>query len=201
MNQQINLYQPIFRKEKIVFSAQTIFWLSFGFLVLLLLWSFLISQRVGRLEAEYERQLAAEARAVEQLTELRRNTPPTEPGIELQETVERLDQHRTSLHQSLNALDRIVPAAEVDLSRRIDALARQIPEGLWLTRLELGDNGDRLVLHGRALAAPLVPRFIDALSAEPLMSGLGFSQVHVRAASDEIPGVVFTISTEPEPQS
>lgn len=200
MKQQINLYQPIFRKQQIVFSAQTILWLAVGFLVLLLLWSLLISQRISRLEAEYDRQVAAEQRAIVQLTELQRSMPPSEPSPELEQQVEQLELQLANLRDSLDALDRRLPAAEVDLGARLDALARQVPAGLWLTRLDLADNGQHLMLHGRALSARLVPAYLDALTEEPLLTGMGFRRIQVTAADDHIPGVRFIISTAEEDQ-
>jgi hypothetical protein len=200
VKQQINLYQPIFRKQRIVFSAQTMLMLSIGLLLLLLLWSLLISQRVSQLEAEHERQLAAEERAIEQLTELRQTLPPSEPSPALQATVDELEQRRTQLRQSLVALDRQLPAAQVHLRERVEAIGRQVPHGLWITGLELTDNGRHLALHGRALSPRLVPAYLDKLSGEPLMSGLGFRQVRVQTADDDTPGVEFFLSTRREEQ-
>lgn len=200
MNQQINLYQPIFRKQQIVFSAQTILWLAIGFLVLLLFWSFLVSQRVARLEAEYDRQVSAEQRAIGQLGDLQRTMPASEPSPALVQHVEQLELQRANLHESIDALDRQLPAAEIRLGDRLDAIARQVPEGLWLTRLELGDSGEHFKVHGRALAARLVPAYLDALSDEPLLAGMGLRRIQVTAADDDIPGVIFIVSSSEEDQ-
>ncbi|QOC23840.1 PilN domain-containing protein [Wenzhouxiangella sp. AB-CW3] len=198
MNQQINLYQPIFRKQKVVFSAQTVLMISIGFLVILLLWSTLVGQRVTRLEAEQERQEAAEQRAVEQLTQLRETMPPTEPDPELVASVERLEQRRRNLRESLTAMEQRMPAAQVELPGRVDALARQTPRGLWLTEIKLGDDGQHMILRGRALAARLVPAYLEGLSEEPLLSGLGFRQVRLHAAEDDMPGISFVIASHAE---
>lgn len=195
MSQQINLYQPIFRKEQIVFSARTIVWLSAGFLVLLLLWSFLVSQRVGRLEAEHERQLQAEERAVSQLTRLQREAGPSEPSPELEARVARLEQRRETLELSLQALDRQVPAAQSRLGDRVDALARQLPEGMWLTRIELASENQQMTLRGRALAARLVPVYLQRLGEEPQFAGTGFRRVRLDAMDNGQPGVRFVVST------
>lgn len=198
MKQQINLYQPIFRKQRIIFSARTILWLSVGFIAVLLLWSVLVDQRVSRLEDEYHRQLEAEQRAVGQLTELRQNMPPSEPNPELEQHVEQLEQQRNNLDETLAALGQRLPAAEVELGSRLDALARRTPDGLWWTGLELGDNGQHLILRGRALSPQLVPSFLDSLSEEPLLNGIGFRTVRVSASEDHIPGVDFMLSTDAE---
>lgn len=200
MSQQINLYQPIFRKERIVFSARTILWLAVGFGAILIVWSLLVGQRISGLEAEHERQVAAEQRAITQLTELQRSMPPSEPDAELIDRVDALEQRRDNLDESLDALDRRLPRDQTALGERLDALARQVPEGLWLTGLDMGAGGARLSLHGRALSASLVPNYVDALADEPLLAGMGFRKVHVSAATDAIPGVEFTLSTVAEEQ-
>lgn len=195
MSQQINLYQPIFRKEQIVFSARTIVWLSAGLLALLLLWSFLVSQRVGRLEAEHQRQLQAEERAVSQLTRLQREAGPTEPSPELEARVARLEQRRETLEQSLQALTRQVPASQSRLGERIDAIARQLPEGMWLSRIELASEGREVTLHGRALAPRLVPDYLRRLGDEQQFAGTGFRQVRLDAMDNGQAGVRFVVST------
>lgn len=201
MRQQINLYQPIFRKREIIFSAQTLFWLALGFLVLLLLWSFLINQRVDQLQSELQRQRDAEQRAIVQLGQLRQSLPPEEPSTALESRIETLLQRRSELVDSLDALERRRPAAQARLHEQFDALARSRPHGLWLTHLYMGEQDGSLSLQGRALAARLVPLFLQALTAEPLMTGTGFRRVRVEESTDSMPGVTFLISTRPEDES
>ncbi|RFF28284.1 MULTISPECIES: PilN domain-containing protein [unclassified Wenzhouxiangella] len=198
MSQQINLYQPIFRKEKIVFSAQTIAWLSLGLVVLLALWSLLVGQRVAGLETELERQQQAEQRAVRQVAELQSSMPPEQPDAVLQAQIERLQARRDGLQESLTALERRMPAAEINLLARLDALSAEIPDGLWLTGLLMAAQGQTLTLHGNALEARLVPAWLSELSTVEQFSGLGFRQIRLKERPDGQPGVQFTISTAAE---
>jgi hypothetical protein len=195
VNQQINLYQPIFRKEKIVFSAQTIAWLSLGLVALLVLWSVLVGQRVSGLEEELQRQQEAEQRAVEQVAELQSNMPPEEPDAALVAQVENLRERREGLRESLAALDRRMPAAELDLLARLDALAGEVPTGLWLTELYMADQGETLTAEGNALEARLIPAWLSRLSELEQFTGLGFRQVRLSERGDGQPGINFTIST------
>ena len=197
MSQQINLYQPIFRKERIIFSAQTITWLSLGLIVILVLWSLLIGQRVASLEAELERQRVVEQRATRQVTELRATLPPTEADAALQAQVQSLRERREGLRESLEALERRMPAADIDLLDRLDALALEVPDGLWLTGVELGDLGQSVTVRGNALEARLVPTWLADLSEVEIFSGLGFRQVRL-AEREDGPGNQFTISTAAE---
>ena len=198
MSQQINLYQPIFRQQKILFSARTLLIMSVGFVVVLLLWSTLLGQRVATLEAELERQRQSEQRALTQLTSLREALPETTPDETLQRRIEQLEQQRARLRTSLQALDQAQPAAGARLPERLAALSRRQPDGMWLTELRLDERRNDVVLRGRALSASLVPDYLNALGQEPVISGTGFRQVRLEATDDHIPGVHFFISTHGE---
>jgi Tfp pilus assembly protein PilN len=198
VKQQINLYQPIFRKQKIVFSAQTIVWLSIGFLIILVAWSQLIGQRIASLESELDRQLAAEQRAIDQVAALQRSMPSDQPDPELETRLLELEQQRHGLQQTLLALEGRMPLADAALHARLDELARRVPRGLWLTGITLEAGGTGLTLHGRALSARLVPEYLDALGDSPLLEGTALRTVRVTAADDDRPGVRFTLSTREE---
>lgn len=198
MKQQINLYQPIFRKQKIIFSARTILWLGIGFLLLLLAWSQLIGQRISGLESEYERQQTAEQRAVDQLAALQRSLPPSTPDPDLEASVQQLQAQRDNLHLTLDALEQRRPVADAAIVQRLDALAREVPHGLWLTGLELEPGGGTLLIEGRALSARLVPEYLDALGDGALSAGTAFRTVQVTASGDDLPGVHFVLSTTAE---
>lgn len=195
MSQQVNLYQPIFRKQKIIFSARTIGLSSAIILVALLLWSLALHQRIGTLETEHARQQAAEQRAIEQLTQLQRAAPPPVDSEQLQARIDSLNQRRIELRASLQSLDQRQPVRETRLPARLDALSRQVPEGLWLTRLTLQEPEQQVAVEGRALSSRLIPIYVSGLSSEAALRGTGFRQVSVRQAEDDIPGVSFLLRT------
>lgn len=197
MKQQVNLYQPIFRKQKVVFSAHTMLWVSTGFLLLLIAWSLLVEWRVSSLESGLQRQLRVEEQAIQRLAQLRDAMPSTEPDPRLQHEVEDLQQWQQALRESLAVLQSRAPEQRVRLRPRLEALARRHPEGLWLTGVELADDGRHLRLEGRALSARLVPAYLEALALEPVIEGLRFRQVRVQTADDGKPGVAFLVSTQP----
>ncbi len=194
--QQVNLYQPIFRKQRIVFSAQTMLWAGLGFLLLLVAYAGLIDWRVSSLESELERQQQAEQRAVSQVARIRETLPPSEPDPDLVNRVEELEQRRDRLQQTVVLLRTRAPESRPRLRPRLEALARRHPDGLWLTGIELGANGDMMRLRGRALSGRLVPAYLDNLSKESVMEGLSFRHVQVQASQDDLPGVTFMVSTE-----
>jgi Tfp pilus assembly protein PilN len=196
VSQQVNLYQPIFRKQKIIFSARTIAFITAGLLLLLVIWGLVVGQRINQLETEYQRQVAAEQRAVEQLTELQRNRPPPTDTSALEADIEALRQRAQELRASLSSVQQHRPVSQTQLPERLDALARQVPRGLWLTRLTMTEPDRGLTIEGRALSSGIVPNYIEGLSSEPLIIGTGFKQVQVQKSTDDKPGVEFVMRTQ-----
>lgn len=196
MKQQVNLYQPIFRKQRIVFSAQTMLWVGLGFLLLLVAYAFLMERRVAHLEDQLQRQLQAEQQAVTRLARLRESLPPAQPSPELRDDVARLEQRRDNLRASVNMLRARIPETRTRLRPPMEALGRRHPDGLWLTGVEVAEGGRHLELRGRALSAELVPAYIEALAGEPATKGLSFQQIRISTAKTGEPGVEFMVSTE-----
>lgn len=200
MNQQINLYQPMFRKQQVVFSARTSLILAAGFVLLLALWWLLLDQRVDSLEGQLQQQQALEGRLATRVAEL--SAAQTEIPLDslLVEQVERLGQRANSMARSREIVRRRLPEGDTVISARLEALARRHPSGLWLTAIEIADGGRQIALAGRMLNAPLLPEFLGRLGAEQAFSGLAFRALEIRAAEDELPGLEFSVSTrDPEP--
>jgi hypothetical protein len=63
------------------------------------------------------------------------------------------------------------------------ALARHSRSGLWITGLQLGDDGSALDLQGRMTDARELPQYLALLNEEPLFRGRTFSQLSVRSGA------------------
>jgi hypothetical protein len=63
------------------------------------------------------------------------------------------------------------------------ALARHSRSGLWITGLQLGDDGSALDLQGRMTDARELPQYLARLNEEPLFRGRTFSQLSVRSGA------------------
>ena len=65
-------------------------------------------------------------------------------------------------------------------SSYLQAFARQITGGLWLTGLTIQGAGNEIALQGRTLQPDLVPAYISRLTREPVMQGKSFSMLEMR---------------------
>lgn len=196
MSQQINLYQPMFRKSRVVFSAATIALVALGLLALLLLWAGLTSQRVASLESELQSRRDNEQVLAARVTELSRTIGERTPSAALAEEVERMEARLDALERSRDQVRNRIPDQAPTLVAPMRSLAIHHPDGLWLTGIELAANGTHLVLRGRALDAELLPDYLQRLQDDPVHANRTFNQFSVRRSSDEWPGVEFMVSTQ-----
>jgi hypothetical protein len=60
---------------------------------------------------------------------------------------------------------------------RLEALARQHTDGVWLDELLLGGGPNGMVLRGRCVDPELVPKYLQLLTMEPELSGARFDEV------------------------
>jgi Tfp pilus assembly protein PilN len=63
------------------------------------------------------------------------------------------------------------------------ALSRHARPGLWITRLQVDDDGRGLDLAGRMTDARELPEYLRQLNEEPLFRGRGFGLLSVRGAA------------------
>jgi Fimbrial assembly protein (PilN) len=72
-------------------------------------------------------------------------------------------------------------------SEFLAALGRQALRGVWLTGLNIGEAGNNLQISGRALRPELVPAYLKALSAEPMMRGRQVTEMKLAAKATAPP--------------
>jgi len=69
-------------------------------------------------------------------------------------------------------------------SPALEGLAKQVPDGLWLTGIRLQPVDGVLVLEGQTETGSLVPVFLDRLGNEQAFSGLSFGAFRLLRAED-----------------
>jgi len=195
--QQINLYQPILRKQEKVFSAKTL--LQGNLLVLgglLLLYGYTLLQ-----SHQLEQQLAAATtqrdERQQRLSALRQQYPERIRDASLGQRVEaarKTLQNRQALFQAVQLYD---DDPTLRFSEQLAGLSRQDLPSLWLRHIILGAN-HQVVLEGSALAADDVPILLQRLSKEQAFSGTAFQSVVIQR-NDDTHHIDFSLhSTRPE---
>lgn len=177
MRQDVNLHQPMFRKQRTLFSARVtlrigiIFVVALGVIYAVALGrTQLLASELTRLEQQRE---AAQRRLEEASTQLIGGGAESE---QLGGEVARLTEEFNRKSATMQVLSRGGLGTSEGFAGHFAGLARQRLNGLWLTRVEVAGGGERLSLEGEALAEELIPRYLRLLSREPRFEGIEFQQ-------------------------
>lgn len=201
MSQQINLYSPLFRKQKKLFTAwamvQALALVLVALMVLYVYARFQVTT-LARQANEFDEQVRA---GLERVTKI--------PGAPAAPDDKQLDARIAELESRLQAAEQLLgqagsARASAGYAEPLRALARQRVEGVWLTSITLAGDAGELSLSGRALRAELVPQYIARLTRDPAMRGRRFATLAIeRDAASKSAGnaqatpesVVFRLSS------
>lgn len=174
MNQQVNLYHPIFRKEEKKFSAATM--LQAGLIVLLgvgLMYGY-AAWRTMALRAQQQDINAQYVAALARLNDVSAKLPMRRASARLEQEVRDLESRIEAVQVIRTVARRDLFKGSAGYSDTLLALARQSTSGLWITSLTLGGSGDGMVLAGRTQSPELVPGYLQRLAAEKTLAGQQF---------------------------
>jgi len=199
MSQQINLYQPIFRKQKKKFSAEAMLqgtaMVALG-VVLLVGYAYWQVSKLRDQLAQAERQHASVAKRFEEVARQfagRDQTASSEQRIaELQKAIALREKVRSLLRRGIFANTQ-------GFSGYFLAFGRQHVPGVWLTSMEITGAADELLLSGRSQVPELVPRYLQRLSNEKQLSGIEFGSFQLNRPKQHTRYVEFTVRTSAPP--
>lgn len=188
MSQQINLFNPIFLKQKKIFAALPMVE-ALGIIVagaLLLNWYAV--HNVNALE-----QLAADGKATlakreQQLVKANAQFAPRAKDATLQADLVAAEAELKALSDVSSVLQGGALGNTSGYAEYFRALSRQNVGGLWLTGVSISGAGTDIGVQGRAMQATLIPNYISRLTGERVMHGKTFASLDIaRPASAEAP--------------
>lgn len=193
MHQQINLYQPIFRRHREVFSARTLLAATGAIAAaLLLIYAYGFWQVLG-LEAEVVQLEGRERASAAQVARL-------DPSFgadrhrEIDEQLQALNQQLLQQQKLVEVLHEQPLGSTEGFSDQLAALARQHTEGLWLTHMTIRGGSARMELAGVGLRPQLIPEYLRRLGTEPALSGQRFDMLTIERSEGE-DRVAFRVSS------
>ncbi len=188
MAQQINLFNPIFLKQKKYFSAVTMLQ-ALGLVVagVLAFYAYAVyeSRTQARVAADSGRQAAAQA---EQVAALAREYSPQGRSQALQDELARVNARRQRGEEMLGLMQTGGLGNTAGFARYLAALARQPVAGVWLTGFSVSGDEIELNLSGRVLQPDLVPLYIRALNREEVMRGRRVTELRLTAREERDTG-------------
>lgn len=196
MHQQINLYQPMFREQKVIFSAMTMLQVGVFFL---LVFTSLYAYETYQIKP-YKKQLASLKNDLVQLNA----QVEAFSGPKKQSKSKLLEREISKLSKELEHRERISKILtgrsfgnSQGFSSYLEAFARGHVEGTWLTSVNIKQGGASLGLKGKTLSSELVPVYIQKLADEKSLDGAAFNVMEL-ARIDNKEGTSelnFSIST------
>jgi len=196
MNQQINLYQSIFRKQKEFFSAVAMLQLTVAALLLsgaLYGYSFMETQKLVEQLAKTEDNVKTMKIRV---AELETKRAPKTPSKLLESELKRVSDDVTRRMRILEVLSKGPFANTSGFSNHFEALARQHINGSWLTKINIETGGAFVNLEGVTLSPELVPIYLQGLLQEEVFADVSFNLMELNRSADKADEIVFTVGTD-----
>ncbi|RJF98841.1 MSHA biogenesis protein MshI [Noviherbaspirillum saxi] len=177
MSQQINLFNPIFLKQKKHFSAVT---MAQG-LGVILLGSFVVAgyaqMQLGAIQDQAASTATQLGSTKAQLAKVSADYAPRQKSKELEAQLQQVESELRSQTQTYDFVRRGGVGNTNGYAAYLRAFSHQIVDGLWLTSFGIDGIANEFELRGRALQPELVPVYISRLKKETVMQGKSFSQL------------------------
>lgn len=197
MMQQINLYQPMFRKQKIIFSAVTMLQVGVFFLIVFLGLYIYQAEKIK----PYKKQLVSVESELAQLNSqvvaMEANQKNKSKSKLLENEIAKLSKELEKRERISNVLSSKSFGNESGFSSFLESFARGHVEGTWLTDVNIKSGGTLLGLKGKTLSSELVPKYIQRLAKEESLKGSSFNVMELARVEKEggDSEINFSIST------
>lgn len=196
MSQQINLFQPVFRRQRKLFSALTIAQATAIFIA-----GLVIIYAYGRWQVSSlgDEIAALEIRRVATMTQLQtlaEQAAATPRSQLVADQLREAERETVQKERLLRAFRTRRLGNTRGFAAHFEALARQRIDGLWLTRVEVRDGGITLV--GETEAGELVPRYLARLGTEAAFRGTEFARFKLTRGDERGSHVAFDVATSLE---
>jgi Tfp pilus assembly protein PilN len=198
INQQVNLFQPIFRKERKLLSFKVLVQgcaaVAVG-LAMLFGWSL---QQTQQMETELAQLKRQQSQFSTKLTEVSARLASMKTDTAPQLALASLEKELVARQKVVSALQRVKDSYSKGVSAYLESFSRQAPKGVWLTGFTVQAGGEGLVIRGSSLSPALVPTFLQQLSSENALRGTEFGLLQIQREKPDASYVDFTVFTGDE---
>jgi len=210
MSQQINLFNPIFLKQRKYLSLLTMLQ-ALGLIVLgsLFFYGYALYQ-VGQLQQQAEESTRRFSAEQARLARHSARFSPQQARLALQNEVQNLEKAVAEQTLLVDTLKSGSIGNTTGYSQYMRAFSRQVVRGLWLTGFKVTGDATQISLSGGVLEPELLPIYIQRLSREKAMQGKSFSTLQMQqskvkqgnaGASSSAPYVEFAMHSIPDEES
>jgi Tfp pilus assembly protein PilN len=182
VTQQINLFNPVFLKQKKLFSAAAMAQALCVLLGGVLAVAFYARHNVAGLQREADSGRERLTQREERLGKVKAEFAPRVKSAGLDAQLAEAETRIAALRRVAAIIERGELGNTRGYAEYFKALARQNPNGVWLTGVSISGAGNELGVQGRALDAALVPAYLGRLKREPVMRGKTFASLKISQA-------------------
>jgi len=180
MSQQINLFNPIFMKQRKYFSLLTMLqamgMIIAGSLIFYGYAVYQVSQLRKQADQNAQQYNADEVRLAGFMAEF----SPQRSMQLLQNEVQRLGSQVDEQNQIIETLKSGAVGNTTGYSEYMRAFSRQVVQGLWLTGFKVTGDAAQISLSGGVVNPQLLPEYIQRLGRESIMKGKTFSTLKMQ---------------------
>ena len=195
MKQQVNLFQPMFRQERRVFSAEAmVISLALVAAGLGLIYGFAQWSMAG-LESEMAGLTAQQEAARKQIVGLEKQLPGRRKSKLLEAEVTRLQNAVAEKQAVMKAFAGGGLGNTAGFSGHLEGFARRRVDGVWLKSFHISASGKGLELSGAARRPDLVPALLQRLGKEKIFAGMQFRSLQITRAEGESQELAFALQT------
>ncbi|MBI4190032.1 MAG: PilN domain-containing protein [Betaproteobacteria bacterium] len=180
MSQQINLFNPIFRKHG--FSSTSANSMLYGLgIVIAIAMSYGVYQdyRTRELARQAQEVARQHGEATARREKLVAQQAGQKPNAALEIELNQLEWRLRGRQDIVDALNSGAVGITGGFSDYMRAFSRQTVNGLWLTGFDIASSGNELAIQGRTLSADLVPSYLKRLNQEPALQGRQFAALRI----------------------
>jgi Tfp pilus assembly protein PilN len=181
VSQQINLFNPAFRRQKKYVSAITIVQVLGVILLAGVALAYYTSHQVAELDRQAASSSARLSAMQAQLAGLKNSAGVRQKSKALEDALQKAEVELKSLQQVAEVLKKGEFGNAGGYVEYFRAFARRIDSGIWLTGLDIESGGAEIGLQGRALQADLIPAYLSRLKKEPVLQGKSFAVLEMRS--------------------
>jgi len=200
MSQQINLFNPLFRKGEFSWTSADAMLYGLGAVVVLMgLYAIFVGYRLHVVQREAQTVAQQYQEATTRRDELQAALAQHKPDAQLAAEIAALEARLTARQQIAEILKNGTLGTTGGFSEYMRAFSRQTVNGLWLTGFDIG--GDTLVLDGRTLTPDLLPAYLERLNQEPVLEGKQFAALRISRPKAEATAAETTEAAQPVSQN
>lgn len=185
MSQQINLFNPAFRKQRELFTALMLIQaLAALLLVMASVYGYQYRQ-VMLLDGQIKAGATSLAQEQARLVKVAAEHAPHQKSAALEMRAQEMEQQVKGEEAVLEVLQGGSLGNTQGYSGYMRAFARQTVNGLWLTEFGIKGAGKEMLLGGRTLRPELVPAYVQRLNKEPATQGRDFAALEMQRPKAE----------------